>query len=54
VEKSITEQLALQNKDLQLAKGEFPVEDKRYKSKVISPLEYNKERSKLLSHEIPW
>lgn len=53
MEKILSEQMALQNRDLQLANDEFQVQEKLYKGKVISALEHNREKSKLLSREIP-
>jgi HlyD family secretion protein len=53
MEKILAEQLTLQNKDLQLAADEFQVQEKLFKSKVISLLEYNKERARLLAREMP-
>lgn len=53
MEQIITEQLALRNKDLQLANDEFLIQEKLYEKKVISPLDYNRDKSRLLSREMP-
>jgi HlyD family secretion protein len=51
--KIISEQLVLQNKDYELAKDEFERQEKLHESEVISPLEYKREKAKLLSLEMP-
>ncbi|MCF2491514.1 HlyD family secretion protein [Dyadobacter sp. CY347] len=51
--KIIYEQLVLQDKDYELAKDEFQVQEKLHEGKVISPMEYKREKAKLLSREMP-
>lgn len=51
--KIISEQLVLQDKDYELANDEFLVQEKLHQNKVISPMEYKREKAKLLSREMP-
>jgi multidrug efflux pump subunit AcrA (membrane-fusion protein) len=53
MEHILIEQLVLQDKDLELAKDEFQIQEKLYQGKVISPLEYKREKAKVLSREMP-
>lgn len=53
MEKVITEQLTMQVRDYELAKEEFQTQEKLYEAKVISSLEFKKEKGKLLAREMP-
>jgi multidrug efflux pump subunit AcrA (membrane-fusion protein) len=53
MERILAEQLVLQDKDLELARDEFQVQEKLHQGKVISPLEYKREKAKVLSREMP-
>ncbi|TDE17063.1 HlyD family efflux transporter periplasmic adaptor subunit [Dyadobacter psychrotolerans] len=53
MEHILAEQLVLQDKDLELAKDEFQVQEKLHQGKVISSLEYKREKAKVLSREMP-
>lgn len=53
LETNLTEQLELQKRDFGLASDEFGVQEKLHKDKVIAPLEYQREKAKLLAREIP-
>lgn len=51
--KVLLSQLDLQKRDFQLAKEEFAIQEKLFSNKVIAPLEYKREKAKLVSREIP-
>ncbi|ACT92932.1 HlyD family efflux transporter periplasmic adaptor subunit [Dyadobacter fermentans] len=53
LEQNIIEQLQLQRQDLILGKDEFKVQERLFGDRVISSLEYKKEKSKLLAREMP-
>lgn len=53
MEKIISEQLALQNRDYELAKEEFQIQERLHQNKVISLVEFKHEKAKLISREIP-
>jgi multidrug resistance efflux pump len=53
LEQNIIEQLQLQRQDLTLGKDEFKVQERLFGDRVISSLEYKKEKSKLLAREMP-
>lgn len=53
LESNISKRIELQQKDLTIAEGEFAIHRKLYNDKVISPLEYRREESKLINREIP-
>jgi multidrug resistance efflux pump len=53
LESNLREQLKLQNRDYELAEDEFMVHEKLYASKAIAPLEFKREKAKLLAREIP-
>lgn len=53
MEQNIHEQLELQNRDLSLAAEEFKVQEKLYQNKVISSMEFSKEKTRLISREMP-
>lgn len=49
----INEQLTIQNQDLELAADEFRIQSKLHDNKVISSVDFMKERAKLLAREMP-
>lgn len=53
LEENLEEQLQLQTADLRLAQEEFRMQEKLQGEKVISPLEFNREKAKLLAKEMP-
>jgi multidrug resistance efflux pump len=53
LEKNLIEQLDLQKRDFELALEEHNIQEVLYKKRIISPLEYKKEKAKLLAREIP-
>ncbi|GAB2794543.1 HlyD family efflux transporter periplasmic adaptor subunit [Rhabdobacter roseus] len=53
MEQTLAEQLDLQRRDYDLARDEFNVQEKLYQDKVIAPLEYQREKAKLLTREMP-
>lgn len=53
LEQNIIEQLQLQRQDLTLGTDEFRVQEKLFGDRVISSLEYKKEKAKLLAREMP-
>jgi HlyD family secretion protein len=53
MEEIMSQQLSLQQKDYQLAQEEFLVQEKLFENKVISVLEYKREKAKLLAREMP-
>lgn len=53
LEQNIIEQLQLQKQDLTLGKDEFKVQERLFGDKVISSLDYKKEKAKLLAREMP-
>ncbi|PSL21509.1 HlyD family secretion protein [Dyadobacter jiangsuensis] len=53
LEDNLEEQLRLQTEDLKLAREEFRIQEKLQNERVISPLEFNREKAKLLTKEMP-
>ncbi len=53
MEATLTEQRGLQQQDFELAREEFKVQERLFKDKIIPLLEYNREKAKLLSREVP-
>src|SRR5690606_20617628 len=53
METTLIEQQDLQKRDFELAKEEFMVQERLFKEKIIPMLEYNREKAKLLSREVP-
>ncbi|WP_207509945.1 HlyD family secretion protein [Telluribacter humicola] len=53
MEQTLTEQLDLQRRDYVLAQDEFTIHEKLFKDKVIAPLDYQREKVKLLNREMP-
>lgn len=53
MEQTLAEQLDLQRRDYDLAKGEFGIHEKLFQDKVIPSLEYQREKVKLLGREMP-
>lgn len=53
MEQTLVEQLDLQRRDFDLAKGEFGIHEKLFQDKVIPSLEYQREKVKLLGREMP-
>lgn len=53
MEQTLTEQLDLQRRDYALAQSEFTIHEKLYQDKVIAPLDYQREKVKLLNREMP-
>ncbi|MBU1820320.1 MAG: HlyD family secretion protein, partial [Bacteroidetes bacterium] len=53
MEQTLTEQLDLQRRDYALAQSEFSIHEKLYQEKVIAPLDYQREKVKLLNREMP-
>lgn len=51
--KILEEQLSLQEKDYQLALDEFDMHSRLFGNKVISELDYKREKAKVLSREMP-
>ena len=50
---NLEEQLTLQQKNFNLAKEDFNVQERLYNDKVIARMEFNKERTKVLDRELP-
>ena len=53
MEQTLSEQLDLQRRDYALAQNEFNIHEKLYQDKVIAPLDYQREKVKLLNREMP-
>jgi hypothetical protein len=53
MEMNLSEQLALQKRDFDLGQDEFNVQEKLHRDKVIAPLEFKKEKARLLAREMP-
>ncbi|TDB57959.1 HlyD family secretion protein [Arundinibacter roseus] len=53
MEQTLSEQLDLQRRDYDLAQSEFTIHEKLYRDKVIAPLDYQREKVKLLGREMP-
>jgi multidrug resistance efflux pump len=53
MEKNLSEQLSLQKRDFDLGQEEFNVQEKLHRDKVIAPLEFKREKAKLLAREMP-
>lgn len=53
MEKLLDEQMSLQKREFELAQEEFKLQEKLYDGNVIAPLEFKKEKAKLLSRELP-
>lgn len=53
LESNLVEQLELQKRDFELGQDEFNVQEKLHNNKVIAPLDYKKEKAKLLAREMP-
>lgn len=53
MEKILRDQLELQSRDYELAADEYGVQEKLYHGKVISPVEYKREKAKLIAREMP-
>ncbi len=53
LEKNLLEQFELQEMDYQLALEEFQIHEYLFNEKVLSRLEFNKEKTKLLNREMP-
>jgi multidrug resistance efflux pump len=53
MEKNLAEQMLLQKRDYDLAQDEFNVQEKLHRDKVIAPLEFKREKAKLLAREMP-
>jgi multidrug resistance efflux pump len=52
MERSLQGQLELQQSDYDLAKKEFDIHEKLFQNKALSSLEYQREKVKLLAHEM--
>lgn len=53
MEATLVEQRNLQQQDFELANEEFKIHEKLFKDRIIPILEYNREKAKLLSRELP-
>lgn len=53
MEMNLSEQLTLQKRDFDLGQDEFIVQEKLHRDKVIAPLEFKREKAKLLAREMP-
>ncbi len=53
MEDNLHQQLEIQKRDFDLARDEFDVQEKLYNSKIISLLEFRKEKAKYLTREMP-
>lgn len=49
----LEEQLTLQQRDFDLAKEDFSIQEQLYDKKIISSLDFKKEKAKLIAREIP-
>ncbi len=53
IESNLMEQLELQKRDFKLAQEEFNTQEMLFQQKVIAPIEYKREKAKLLAKEFP-
>lgn len=53
MEKNLIEQKALQKQEYDLGREEFSVQEKLHSERIIAPVEFKKEKAKLLTREIP-
>lgn len=53
LEQNLTQQLELQQRDFELARQEFAIQQKLFDDKVIAPLDFRKEQARFLAREIP-
>ncbi len=53
LEKNLADQLELQKHDLQIAEDELTIQEKLLRAKAIAPLEYQREKAKVITRSMP-